>query len=308
MSGARPPEPTTGLRSDTLARLVELVDGHARGEGVTPTPIDKFALYRTSVELPRTPELETPAVVLLVQGTKICHYDETSRRYTGPRVVVGLFPAPLETEFLDASPDRPFLAAGVHLDTNRLADLVLRLDELGDAPPTDEPADGTAKFSLELTDDTAAPFIRLLEMVARPVDLAVLGSGAIDEIYYRLLTGPRGRAIRHLLQRDGNIRRISRAVHHIHEHLAQPVVVDDLAAQVHMSRTAFYTAFREVMGTSPLQYAKSVKLLEAQRLLQEGRSVAEAGHAVGYANLSQFSREFRRRFGHPPSTVGHGPG
>ena len=72
------------------------------------------------------------------------------------------------------------------------------------------------------------------------------------------------------------VKRIARAVHHIHEHLNEPVAVDHLAELVHMSRTAFFSTFRDVMGSSPLQYAKNVKLLEAQRLIHEGhRGVCE---------------------------------
>ncbi|MBV7334115.1 helix-turn-helix domain-containing protein [Chloroflexi bacterium TSY] len=64
-----------------------------------------------------------------------------------------------------------------------------------------------------------------------------------------------------------------------------------------MSRTAFYLNFKEVMKVSPLQYAKSVKLLEAQKLLKEGKRVGEASDLVGYNKLAQFSREYKRYFG-----------
>ena len=70
-----------------------------------------------------------------------------------------------------------------------------------------------------------------------------------------------------------------------------------------MSQTAFYLNFKEVMQVPPLQYAKSVKLFEAQRLLKEGRRVSEAGYSVGYNNLGQFSREYKRHFGYAPSAT-----
>ena len=71
-----------------------------------------------------------------------------------------------------------------------------------------------------------------------------------------------------------------------------------------MSRTAFYNNFKEVMMLSPLQYAKSVKLMEAQKLIRAGNRVTETSHMVGYNNLAQFSREYKRYFGYPPSTRG----
>jgi len=51
----------------------------------------------------------------------------------------------------------------------------------------------------------------------------------------------------------------------------------------------------------PLQYQKSLRLQEARRLVIAGREVAAAGYAVGYESASQFSREFTRMFGTPPS-------
>jgi AraC-like DNA-binding protein len=52
-----------------------------------------------------------------------------------------------------------------------------------------------------------------------------------------------------------------------------------------------------------LQYAKSVKLFEAQRLIKEGKRINEAGYLVGYNNLGQFSREYKRHFGFVPSAT-----
>jgi transcriptional regulator GlxA family with amidase domain len=52
--------------------------------------------------------------------------------------------------------------------------------------------------------------------------------------------------------------------------------------------------------TDPVQ--KRIRLLEARaRLLADPRDVAGVGHTVGYDGPSQFSREYRRMFGVPPS-------
>ena len=72
---------------------------------------------------------------------------------------------------------------------------------------------------------------------------------------------------------------------------------------VHMSRTAFYQNLKDVMHVSPLQYSKSVRLCEAQKLIKSGKRPNEAGYLVGYNNLGQFSREYKRHFGYSPSTT-----
>lgn len=68
-----------------------------------------------------------------------------------------------------------------------------------------------------------------------------------------------------------------------------------------MSPASFNRHFRAATAMSPLQYQKSLRLQEARRLILAGRDVAAAGYAVGYESASQFSREYARLFGLPPS-------
>ena len=69
-----------------------------------------------------------------------------------------------------------------------------------------------------------------------------------------------------------------------------------------MSPSSLHQHFRALTAMSPLQYQKHLRLQQARRLLQaEGLEVSRAGHAVGYESASQFSREYRRLFGAPPS-------
>jgi AraC-like DNA-binding protein len=282
-------------------RLTELVEHNAVHEGVNRTQIDSLGTFKLTTDLARSPEIETPAIVILLQGTKLCFIGGNETVYEGPRVLVGLYPTPVETQIVRSSREQPFLAAGIELDISRLAALLVRMDQFANHAPRLSSTESTAKFSLDVTDELIDPFIRLFEMLPEPRDVSVLSGGVIDEIYYRLLTGQRGPELRALLQQNGRIKRISRAVDHIHTHLDEPVSVEKLAATVHMSRTAFFANFKDVMQLSPLQYAKSVKLLEAKKLIQEGQRVGETSRMVGYTNLGQFSREYKRQFGHPPS-------
>jgi AraC-like DNA-binding protein len=69
-----------------------------------------------------------------------------------------------------------------------------------------------------------------------------------------------------------------------------------------MSASSFYTHFKTITSTTPLQYQKELRLLEARRLLTTGgTSVTAAAYEVGYESSSQFSREYARKFGIPPS-------
>jgi AraC-like DNA-binding protein len=68
-----------------------------------------------------------------------------------------------------------------------------------------------------------------------------------------------------------------------------------------MSASGFHHQFKAASAMSPLQFRKQLRLQEARRLmLGEHLDAASAGLRVGYDDASQFSREYKRLFGHPP--------
>ena len=71
---------------------------------------------------------------------------------------------------------------------------------------------------------------------------------------------------------------------------------------VALSVSAFHRHFKAVTALSPLQYQKHVRLLHARSLLIAGKGNATSvAFDVGYESPNQFSREYARQFGLPPS-------
>jgi len=71
---------------------------------------------------------------------------------------------------------------------------------------------------------------------------------------------------------------------------------------VHMSPSSFHQHFKAVTSMSPLQYQKVLRLQEARRLmLSVMMDAGTASRHVGYLSPSQFSREYGRFFGSPPT-------
>jgi AraC-like DNA-binding protein len=69
-----------------------------------------------------------------------------------------------------------------------------------------------------------------------------------------------------------------------------------------MSVSAFHRNFNAATGMSPIQFQKRIRLQEARLLLASRPSdVTGVSRTVGYESSSQFSREYRRMFGTPPS-------
>lgn len=143
---------------------------------------------------------------------------------------------------------------------------------------------------------------RYLALADTPADAKVLGRLISKEIHYRLLTAPFGGMLRQLIRHDSHASAIARAISHIRSDLGVPLALPDLARRVGMSVSSLHKHFRAITSTTPLQYQKELRLTEARRLLAtNGVAVSAAAYAVGYESPSQFSREYARRFGAPPS-------
>jgi len=74
-----------------------------------------------------------------------------------------------------------------------------------------------------------------------------------------------------------------------------------LAKNAGMNERKMQNCFKQVFGLSIYQYALSIKMKEAKKLLETKRySVSEVGYNVGYSNLSHFTEKFRSHFGINP--------
>ncbi|AOE85121.1 AraC family transcriptional regulator [Pseudomonas sp. TCU-HL1] len=76
-----------------------------------------------------------------------------------------------------------------------------------------------------------------------------------------------------------------------------------LAKLVHLSPTRFSHWFVEQTGLPLRSYRKWSRLVGALQHIAAGRSLTEAAHAAGFADVAHFSRTFRNLFGVDPSSA-----
>lgn len=77
--------------------------------------------------------------------------------------------------------------------------------------------------------------------------------------------------------------------------------LEDLASLCGMSRTAFATTFRDVVGRTPGAYLQDWRLAVARHEIGRGGSLKAVAGRVGFSSAAAFSRAFSRQFGHAPS-------
>jgi AraC-like DNA-binding protein len=74
-----------------------------------------------------------------------------------------------------------------------------------------------------------------------------------------------------------------------------------LAKTSGMNERKMQNIFKQVFGKSIYQFALSIKMEEAKKLLKSKKlSISEVGYQVGYSNLSHFAEKFKMYFGSTP--------
>lgn len=97
-------------------------------------------------------------------------------------------------------------------------------------------------------------------------------------------------------------RRLDRARALIHDAYADPLTLDQLAAEAGLSRWHFARSFHVAFGEPPHACLRRVRLQRAKQLLaRPGAQVTDVCFAVGFASLGSFSARFARDVGVPPS-------
>jgi AraC-like DNA-binding protein len=256
-------------------------------------PLERLALFRQRSPSSFEASLYEPVLCLILQGRKELSLGEQALSFGPGECLLVSHDLPVRSRITKA----PYLSLVFEVDVGTIRKLYDEVDEKaleGDSARAAE----THRADPELLD----ALHRYLKLADSPANAKVLGPLISKEIHYRVLTAPFGGMLRSLIRHDSNASAIARAIGRIREDLRAPIVIPNLARQVGMSASSFHKNFKTITATTPLQFQKELRLLEARRLLKTGgTSVTAAAFDVGYESSSQFSREYARKFGVPPS-------
>ncbi|MGD1919721.1 MAG: AraC family transcriptional regulator [Pleurocapsa sp.] len=287
---------TTISKCQQIAALItKHTDG--RGNGIHTTEIDKLEFIRQSDTLTAIRDVSETTLAIVIQGQKKVLLNEEIYHYGTAQYLVISVDLPLCGYATEATPERPYLGFKLTLDPVQLSDIVTQIRSNLLQKENSIPGWFISKAQPSLLDCA----VRLTKLLDTPQDIAFLAPAIVREIYYRLLMGEQGEAVRQMATSGSNIQRIAKAIELIKSDLSKPMGIEDLSAQVNMSASSFHRHFKAVTSLSPLQYQKQLRLLKARQLmLAENTDAASTAYQVGYESPSQFSREYSRMFGAPP--------
>ena len=258
-------------------------------------PVDGLFLLQHLKPTPLEATLYEPVICLILQGQKeVCAGEALVTVGPGESLVVS-HDIPVISRITTANPQEPYLAVIVRLDLKILRALYEEVGSLA--------FDGTSSRSLAAheTDpriiDTLSRYLLLAE---DPVERRVLLNQVRRELHYRILSSPHGAMLRKLQDQRSNASNVARAIAHIRTHFKESILVPELAREVGISQAALYMHFKRITTTT--DSFERLRLLEAKRLLLQGDdSISEVAFEIGYESVSQFSREYSRKFGSPPN-------
>ena len=278
-----------------LSELRALIARHAAGgkAGTLVSGLTVKAVFKPTEPLH---SIDEPVFAVVAQGAKRTVLADRVFEYRAGHFLVASVELPLTSQVTRASDKAPFLGVGLALKPELIASVLLET--------ASEDRGVAERLGIDVSEAPAElleAVVRLLRLLDRPSDIAILRPLIEREIVWRLLCGEQGEMVRQIGLADSRLSRIRRAIRSIRERYAEPLEVEELAKQVAMSPTSFHRHFRAATAMSPLQYQKQIRLQNARsRLMTNGDDVAKVGFSVGYDSPSQFSREYARFFGAPP--------
>ncbi|MFW9637660.1 AraC family transcriptional regulator [Vibrio parahaemolyticus] len=287
--------PSRAFATQKLAKLIDRWTGDANQYD---TPISGLRFSRWTTPTPPTSYTHNPSICLIAQGRKRVLLGEESFIYDANHFLISSVDLPIIANIIEASEEQPYLGLIMELELTEISQLIVD-SELA-FTQAKEAQKGIAVG--ELSESLLDAFVRLAELLDEGQNIKILAPIIKREIFYRLLMSEQGTRLHQIVTAGSHSHQIAKAIDWLKNNFVKPLSVGDLASYTGMSKSSFYTHFRSMTSLTPLQFQKKLRLSEARRLmLTENLDAMAATFKVGYESPSQFSREYSRLFGAPPS-------
>ncbi|MBE4288556.1 AraC family transcriptional regulator [Vibrio parahaemolyticus] len=285
-------------RAFATQKLAKLIDRWTGDANQYDTPISGLRFSRWTTPTPPTSYTHNPSICLIAQGRKRVLLGEESFIYDANHFLISSVDLPIIANIIEASEEQPYLGLIMELDLTEISQLIVD-SELA-FTQAKEVQKGIAVG--ELSESLLDAFVRLAELLDEGQNIKILAPIIKREIFYRLLMSEQGTRLHQIVTAGSHSHQIAKAIDWLKNNFVKPLSVGDLASYTGMSKSSFYTHFRSMTSMTPLQFQKKLRLSEARRLmLTENLDAMAATFKVGYESPSQFSREYSRLFGAPPS-------
>lgn len=88
---------------------------------------------------------------------------------------------------------------------------------------------------------------------------------------------------------------------YIDDHFTEPITLDTLASRFYVSKSQLNQTFRQITGTTIIDYIIRKRIAYAQQLLLNGVSALQASTSAGFGDYTSFYRAYKKHFGCSPN-------
>ncbi|HEM3695022.1 TPA: helix-turn-helix transcriptional regulator [Streptococcus suis] len=134
-----------------------------------------------------------------------------------------------------------------------------------------------------------------------------------EGIYYDIMMKAKLHELLYLLFKNRYVRRqytddtyqkyqkLKELISYLQEHYSEKINIQQLAQRFGYSKNHFMSIFKHHTGSSCVDFILQLRLNKAcEALLQSNLTISEIAHNVGFENLSNFNRQFKKRFNMTP--------
>lgn len=94
---------------------------------------------------------------------------------------------------------------------------------------------------------------------------------------------------------------IRKMLDYIHQHYANPMTVENIAASAGISTRECYRCFRSIIGKSPIEYLTKFRLATAvYKMSKTDDTINNISKSCGFENISYFNKCFKKYYGVSP--------
>ncbi|MEM7757734.1 MAG: AraC family transcriptional regulator [Cyanobacteria bacterium P01_A01_bin.40] len=240
--------------------------------------------------------LYEPALCIVLQGAKQTSLNNRTLQLSAGDSVIISHHVPVYAKITQASVEVPYLALIIKIDLKIIRSLHFEIEQII------EKQERAFSVDSEKADSALMNTIdRLITTMEDPIEAELISPYLFRELHLRVLRAAHGGMLRQMIPSNSAANKIARAIKYIRDNYRAGLLVTEIAREVSMSESSFYQKFREITGTTPHKYQKTLRLMEAHALLSlDGYSVSAAAFAVGYESANHFSRDYSKKFGIPP--------
>jgi AraC-like DNA-binding protein len=287
----------------THPRQLQTLVENRRIFNLNNSELNIFESYEQTYRVPLT--FSDFVITSMVRGKKIMHLmNKPEFEYLPGETVIVPANETMIIDFPEASSTTPSQCIALAVDARYIDNTLNYLNEFYNSA-TDEQHNWKLQFNqYHFENDT-----EITELINKLIRLCSSGDRAknifadlnLKELLIRLVQSQHLEQVRVESATHSNEGRLQYVLHHIHEHLNNKILINDLCRKAYLSRNEFFKWFKEQFGITPVDYINNERLKLGKQLLSENRlTISQISSYCGFSDVNYFVRLFKKTEGITP--------